>query len=126
MGANVLEINDGNFDTEVLKADVPFLLDFSAVWCQPCKALAPVVEKVADEFNRIGEGLRTGCRYHRYALRNHLDRYIYQIGSLVDGEAAWFTGCSTNNYAVRTFSYLALRQFGKLLQIYCTVTIRRN
>jgi thioredoxin 1 len=50
MGANVLEINDGNFDTEVLKADVPFLLDFSAVWCQPCKALAPVVEKVADEF----------------------------------------------------------------------------
>jgi|SRR3984957_9153139 thioredoxin 1 len=50
MGANVLEINDGNFDAEVLKADVPFLLDFSAVWCQPCKALAPVVEKVADEF----------------------------------------------------------------------------
>jgi thioredoxin 1 len=48
-GANVLEINDLNFETEVLKSSVPFLLDFSAVWCGPCKVLAPVVEKVADE-----------------------------------------------------------------------------
>jgi thioredoxin 1 len=49
-GQNVLEINDENFDSQVLKADVPFLLDFSAVWCGPCKILAPVVEKVADEY----------------------------------------------------------------------------
>jgi thioredoxin 1 len=49
-GVNVFEINDGNFDNEVLKADVPFLLDFSAVWCGPCKVLAPIVEKLADEY----------------------------------------------------------------------------
>ena len=49
-GANVLEINDGNFDTEVLKADVPVLLDFSAVWCGPCKVLEPIVTKLADEY----------------------------------------------------------------------------
>ena len=49
-GANVLEINDGNFETEVLKSGVPFLLDFSAVWCGPCKVLAPIVEKLAAEF----------------------------------------------------------------------------
>jgi len=49
-GANVLEINDGNFDSEVLGSKEPFLLDFSAVWCGPCKALAPIVEKVADEY----------------------------------------------------------------------------
>jgi thioredoxin 1 len=57
-GANVLEINDGNFDTEVLKSAQPFLLDFSAVWCGPCKVLAPIVEKLADEYKgkvRVGK-----------------------------------------------------------------------
>lgn len=50
-GANVLEINDGNFESEVLgSGETPFLLDFSAVWCGPCKVLAPIVEKLADEF----------------------------------------------------------------------------
>jgi thioredoxin 1 len=48
-GVNVLEINDLNFDSEVLKSPVPFLLDFSAVWCGPCKVLNPIVEKLADE-----------------------------------------------------------------------------
>jgi thioredoxin 1 len=48
-GANVLEINDGNFESEVLGSAEPFLLDFSAVWCGPCKALAPIVDKLADE-----------------------------------------------------------------------------
>src|SRR5579863_10267915 len=48
-GANVLEINDGNFESDVLGSAEPFLLDFSAVWCGPCKALAPIVDKLADE-----------------------------------------------------------------------------
>lgn len=48
-GNNVLEINDLNFEKEVLQSDVPFLLDFSAVWCGPCKMLSPIVEKIATE-----------------------------------------------------------------------------
>ena len=48
-GKNVLEINDLNFDTEVLQSKETFLLDFSAVWCGPCKMLTPIVEKIADE-----------------------------------------------------------------------------
>jgi thioredoxin 1 len=57
-GANVLEINDLNFETEVIKSGVPFLLDFSAVWCGPCKALTPIVERLADEYKgkvRVGK-----------------------------------------------------------------------
>lgn len=48
-GQHVLEINDLNFETEVLQSKEPFLLDFSAVWCGPCKMLSPIVEKIADE-----------------------------------------------------------------------------
>jgi thioredoxin 1 len=46
---NVLEINDRNFDTEVLASKEPFLLDFTATWCGPCRMLAPIVERIADE-----------------------------------------------------------------------------
>jgi thioredoxin 1 len=49
-GVNVLEINDLNFETEVLKSKEPFLLDFSATWCGPCKVLSPIVDKLADEY----------------------------------------------------------------------------
>jgi thioredoxin 1 len=49
-GKNVHEFNQDNFDSEVLRSDVPVLVDFTATWCGPCKALAPIVEKVADEF----------------------------------------------------------------------------
>jgi thioredoxin 1 len=49
-GKNVHDFTTANFDTEVLKADLPVLVDFTATWCGPCKALAPIVEKIADEF----------------------------------------------------------------------------
>jgi thioredoxin 1 len=48
MSLNVL--NDDNFQSEVLQSDVPVLVDFYATWCGPCKALAPIVEKLAGEF----------------------------------------------------------------------------
>jgi thioredoxin 1 len=49
-GKNVHEFTSANFESEVLKADLPVLVDFTATWCGPCKALAPIVEKLADEF----------------------------------------------------------------------------
>ncbi len=55
---NVQTFNDVNFDTDVLKSDVPVLVDFTATWCGPCKMLAPIVEKLADEFEgkvRVGK-----------------------------------------------------------------------
>lgn len=49
-GKNVLTFNSVNFDSDVLKSDVPVLVDFTATWCGPCKALAPIVEKIADDY----------------------------------------------------------------------------
>jgi thioredoxin 1 len=46
-----VQITDANFQAEVLKSDKPVLVDFWAVWCGPCKMIAPVVEELAGELD---------------------------------------------------------------------------
>ena len=43
----VIELNDTNFPLEVLKSEIPVLVDFWAIWCMPCLSLAPILEEVA-------------------------------------------------------------------------------
>lgn len=45
-----IEVTDGNFQSEVIDSDVPVLVDFWAVWCGPCRTIAPVVEELAGEY----------------------------------------------------------------------------
>ena len=48
--ADVVHLKDSTFQTEVLKSDVPVLVDFWAVWCGPCKAIAPMVDELATQY----------------------------------------------------------------------------
>ncbi|MDX9745232.1 MAG: thioredoxin [Syntrophales bacterium] len=46
----ILHVTDDTFETDILKADKPALVDFWANWCGPCRALGPIIEEVADQF----------------------------------------------------------------------------
>ncbi|MDD4754676.1 MAG: thioredoxin [Prolixibacteraceae bacterium] len=53
-----LEITDSNFEELVIKSDKPVMLDFWAVWCGPCRMIAPIVEEMSQEYDgkaRIGK-----------------------------------------------------------------------
>lgn len=50
MSQSVKAVTDASFDTDVLKSDLPVLVDFWAEWCGPCKMIGPIVEEIANEY----------------------------------------------------------------------------
>jgi thioredoxin 1 len=68
---HVKEFTDENFGTEVLKSDVPVLVDFWAEWCQPCRMLAPTIEKLATDYAGKVKVGKLDCEQSRQVASNY-------------------------------------------------------
>ena len=84
----LLEITDANFDQEVLKSDVPVLIDLWAVWCGPCKMVAPIVEEIAGEYAGKLKVGKVDVDNNRQTAMNYSIRSIPTIILFKNGEVA--------------------------------------
>ena len=84
-----LEITDANFDAEVINSDKPVLIDCWAVWCGPCKLIAPTVEEVAKEYDgkfKVGKmDIDNNPNVAmKYGIRSIPTLLIFKDGKVVD------------------------------------------
>ena len=84
-----LIITDNNFDELVLKSEKPIIVDFWAEWCGPCRAIAPYVEQISDEYAGralVGKADVEQCpeSAEKYAIRNIPALLFFKNGELVD------------------------------------------
>ncbi len=85
----VNEIKDQDFDQEVLKAGLPVVVDFWAPWCGPCRQIAPVVDKLSEEYKgklkfckvNVDENHDTASKYHVMSIPTLI---FFKNGQLVE------------------------------------------
>jgi len=84
-----INVSDADFESEVLKSDVPVLVDFWAEWCGPCRIAGPVLEKIAQEYQgrlkvcklNVDEGRQTAIE-HRIMSIPTLN--VFKDGQVID------------------------------------------
>ncbi len=87
--SELVEVNDGNFENEVLKSDKPCLVDFWAEWCGPCLMVHPILEEIANEYAEklkvrklnVDQNTQTASKYGIMSIPSVL---FFNGGKMVD------------------------------------------
>ena len=87
--AKPLEVTDAEFEREVLKAELPVLVDFWAEWCGPCHVIAPILEELADEYDSRVKFVKLDTEENfdtadRYGIRSLPTLLVFKGGEQVD------------------------------------------